>query len=519
MPGQGAPVYYASHPQSLAAVRAVRVGNRLRNDPAGTRGLPKNSLVHTGVPLAGCVRSCAGRPAIRGGRRYDALPPHRDCRAALFGGDRRSPGICASTCRPAPREMDCPASLEASEPSVHTGQLAQRLSGRVALRNTGQAATASALRTPLLGFGGYKERAQRWMNGSHPAPQFPARSTSASKTNQPLPHTPSLSSIIMVKALFIAAVASAVVAASTATGATGLVSLKAAGASFPETIYKKWFSAGKSFGAKVNYDAVGSGTGVKLFTAGKVDFGASDKTMDDKEVKKVDRGVVQIPMVGGAVAVVYNKKCDLKLSQAQLVNVFLGKIKNWSALGCPAGPVKVVYRSDSSGTTSSFTTSLLAFNGAWKKVGAGKSVKWPVGVGKDGSSGVASFVKSNDGTISYVSYGKAKSEGLKFAALKNKAGKMVKPTSSTMVAGLSKIKLDGQNRGTDPNPAGPNSYPIVSYTWVLAYKVKNQKLGAVKSTLSYMLSPKAQRMADGAGFVKLPEKVRKVSLKAVQSLK
>lgn len=323
----------------------------------------------------------------------------------------------------------------------------------------------------------------------------------------------------MVKALFLVAAASVVAAASAASGTPFQVMLKAAGASFPETIYNKWFSAVSDKGIKVDYNATGSGTGVKLFTAGAVDFGASDNTMDDAEVKKVGRGVVQIPMVGGAVAVVYNKNCSLQLTQCQLARVFLGKIRNWSELGCPAGHIKVVHRSDSSGTTASFTTSLLAFTGLWKKVGAGKTVKWPVGVGKDGSSGVASFVKATDGTISYVSFGVATSVGLQTAGLENKKGNVVKPTSMTMVAGLSQIKLDAQNRGADPNPAGDNSYPIVSYTWVLAYATGNKKLSAVRDTFSYMLSPVAQAMANGLGFVRLPEDVRMLSIKAVKSLK
>lgn len=323
----------------------------------------------------------------------------------------------------------------------------------------------------------------------------------------------------MVKVLFLVAVASAVAAASAATGASSQVMLKAAGASFPETIYNKWFSAVSNKGIKVNYKATGSGTGVKLFTAGAVEFGASDNAMDGAAVKKVGRGVVQIPMVGGAVAVVYKKNCNLQLTQSQLARVFLGTIRNWSALGCPAGPIKVVYRSDSSGTTASFTTSLLAFSELWKKVGAGKTVKWPVGVGKDGSSGVALFVKANVGSISYVSFGKAKSEGLQTAGLENKKGNVVQLTSKTMVAGLSQVKLDAENRGADPNPAGDDSYPIVLYTWVLAYATGNKKLSALRDTFSYMLSPVAQAMANGLGFVQLPEKVRMLSIKAVQSLK
>lgn len=152
-------------------------------------------------------------------------------------------------------------------------------------------------------------------------------------------------------------------------------------------------------------------------------------------------------------------------------------------------------------------------------MGAGKTVKWPAGVGKDGSSGVASFVKATDGAISYVSFGEAKSVGLQTAGLANKVGNVVQPTSKTMVAGLSQIKLDAQNRGADPNPAGKNSYPIVSYTWVLAYAKGNKNVSAVRRTFMYMLSPVAQAMANGVGFVRLPEQVRKQSIKAVESLK
>ncbi|OSX78960.1 hypothetical protein BU14_0093s0003 [Porphyra umbilicalis] len=326
----------------------------------------------------------------------------------------------------------------------------------------------------------------------------------------------------MAKATLIASVASVAVlaAAAAAAPAAALVTLNAAGASFPQAIYTKWFAAASGWNTVVKYAAVGSGAGIKRFAAGTVDFGATDSTLDNKEVAAIPRGVVQIPMVGGAVAVVYNKRgCNLSLSQAQLVQIFLGKLNNWKAVGCAAAPIRVVYRADASGTTASFTTSLLAFSKAWARVGAGKTVKWPVGVGKKGSSGVANFVGATPNTISYVSFGAAQAKGLQIAALANAAGKRVKPTAVTMVAGLSKIPLDGANRGTDPNPKGASSYPIVSYTWVLAYARGNKKLAALRTTLLYMLSPKAQGQANGLGFVRLPAPVRMRSLRAVRSLK
>ena len=116
---------------------------------------------------------------------------------------------------------------------------------------------------------------------------------------------------------------------------------------------------------------------------------------------KVSQGVVQIPMTAGAIAVAYQHKgCALKLSQAQLVGIFLGKINNYSQLGCATKPIKVVVRSDGSGTTANFTAHLAAIDPTWKQqVGTGKSVKWPVGTGAKGNEGVAAQLAQVDGAL------------------------------------------------------------------------------------------------------------------------
>ena len=127
--------------------------------------------------------------------------------------------------------------------------------------------------------------------------------------------------------------------------------LNGAGASFPAAIYQRWFQELQPEGVTVNYQSVGSGAGVRQFTANTVDFGASDKPMKEAEIAKVDRGVLQIPMTAGAIAVAYNLEgCDLKLSTEQLAGIFLGKIKNFSELGCADQKLTVVRRSDGSGT-------------------------------------------------------------------------------------------------------------------------------------------------------------------------
>ena len=159
--------------------------------------------------------------------------------------------------------------------------------------------------------------------------------------------------------------------------------LSAAGASFPAAIYQRWFQGLSPQGVKVNYQSVGSGAGVRQFTAETVDFGASDKPMKPEAIAKVSRGVVQIPMTAGAIAVAYNNPgCDLSLTQKQLAGIFLGQIMNYSELGCADKAINVVHRSDGSGTTYNFTKHLEAISPEWKQdVGADKSVKWPTGVG------------------------------------------------------------------------------------------------------------------------------------------
>jgi phosphate transport system substrate-binding protein len=136
--------------------------------------------------------------------------------------------------------------------------------------------------------------------------------------------------------------------------------LNGAGATFPAPIYQRWFQDyATATGNRVNYQSVGSGSGVRQYIAGTVDFGATDEPIKASEIAKVKRGVVQIPMVGGTIAVAYNKPgCTLKLTQKQVVDIFLGTIKDWKQLGCAAGPVRVVHRSDGSGTTFAFTNSL-----------------------------------------------------------------------------------------------------------------------------------------------------------------
>ena len=298
---------------------------------------------------------------------------------------------------------------------------------------------------------------------------------------------------------------------------TDTVRLNGAGATFPASLYQKWFvNYSKETGNRINYQAVGSGAGVRQFKANTIDFGASDGAVKDKDLPP--SGMVQIPMTGGAIVPAYfNPECEeVKMTQTQLADVYLGKITNWKEFGCPDRDILVVYRSDGSGTTKGFTNSLSAFSPEWKKnVGTGKAVSWPVGVGSKGNSGVAAQVQGQFGAIGYVNYGYVKTSDLRQVILQNKAGNFVTANAETSAAGLSKIVLDDKLRGADPNPEGANSYPIVSLTWILAYP--ESKTG-VKDVFKYMLSPEQQSQADDLGFVPLPEELRLKSLEAVETI-
>ena len=284
--------------------------------------------------------------------------------------------------------------------------------------------------------------------------------------------------------------------------------LQAAGASFPAGLYQRWFADLESKEKiRVNYQSVGSGAGVRQFQAGTVDFAASDKPLDAKDAAAIKRGVVQLPLTAGAIAVAYNLPgCKLKLSQEQLVQIFEGKIRNFQQLGCADQPIQVVVRSDGSGTTYNFTNSLAAFSPSWKKgPGVGKSVNWPTGVGAKGNEGVAASLLQTKGSIGYVESAYVRGI-LQAAAIANRAGSFSLPDAANASQALATINLGDDLTGGDPNPNA--GYPIVTFTWVLLYKNGNAaKLAALQRTFNYALSDAAQKQAPALGYIPLPAPV------------
>ena len=291
--------------------------------------------------------------------------------------------------------------------------------------------------------------------------------------------------------------------------------LSGAGASFPSKIYTRWFfDLAKSGGPRVNYQAVGSGSGRKAFIDETVNFGASDDPMKDSDIQKVTRGLVQIPMVGGTIAFGYNYDCDLKLTQEQAVQVAMGMIKNWKELGCKSGKLTWAHRSDGSGTTKAFTNSMEAFSKTWN-LGIGKSVKWPAGVGAKGNSGVAGVIQNTPGAIGYVNQSYIKGN-VRAAALQNLSGEFVTPNTKSGAIALNGINLDKNLAGKNPNPTAKGAYPIATLTWILAYEKGNgRNTKAIQDTFYELLSDEYQSKAPALGFVPLKGEILKKSIDAV----
>ncbi len=307
----------------------------------------------------------------------------------------------------------------------------------------------------------------------------------------------------------------------------GNVSLTGAGASFPAPLYQNWFvQLNRAVPQlQVNYQSVGSGAGVEQFTQGTVDFGASDVAMTDEEIGQIERGTILLPVTAGSIVMAYNLPGvdELKLSRDAYVGIFKGDITKWNdpaiaeanpGLELPDQPITVVHRSDGSGTTGVFTKHLSSISPEWEaSIGQGKSVEWPTAKGKfiggKGNEGVTANIQQNEGSIGYIEYGYAKQNSIPVATLQNASGNFIAPTDDSASATLDAVTLPENLRAFITDPEGDNSYPIVTYTWILAYENYDdpQKAIAVESMIQYALT-EGQEQSKALGYVPLPPSVR-----------
>jgi len=317
---------------------------------------------------------------------------------------------------------------------------------------------------------------------------------------------------------------------STASAADPLL-ITGAGATFPFPLYSKWFSEYNKLYSDIrfNYQSIGSGGGIQQFTAGTVDFGATDAPMSDAELAKAP-DAVHIPTVLGAVVVTYNAPfTGLKLTPAVLADIFLGKITKWSDpaiakinpdIKFPDVAITVVRRSDGSGTTYVFTDYLTKISAEWKeKAGTGKSVSWPVGLGGKGNEGVTGLIKQTPGSIGYVELAYANQNKLPVTSLQNRDGNFVLPTLESTSAAAAGVVLPPDFRVSVTDPSGKNAYPIASFTYLLVHKdAKDKAKGDAMVKFLWWAVHAGQAMAIPLDYAPLPKPVVANVEKTIQGL-
>ena len=301
----------------------------------------------------------------------------------------------------------------------------------------------------------------------------------------------------------------------------GDVALTGAGASFPAPLYQNWaIEANKEIPElQVNYQSVGSGAGVEQFTAKTVDFGASDVAMSDEEMAAIDKGTILLPMTAGSIVFAYNLPGveGLQLPRDVYTNIALGNITNWSDpaiaaanpdLDLPDLPITFVHRSDGSGTTGVFTKHLSAISPDFSaQIGEGKTVEWPKTgsfIGAKGNEGITAQIQQTEGAMGYIEYGYAKQNSIPVAALENASGNFIMPSDETASATLAAVELPENLRAFITDPEGDESYPIVTYTWMMAYGEYDD--------------PATAKAMPQLGYIKLPDNVRERVAKTADAI-
>ncbi len=305
--------------------------------------------------------------------------------------------------------------------------------------------------------------------------------------------------------------------------------LTGAGSTFDYPFFSKAFYdySQKHADITVNYQSIGSGGGIQQFIAKTVDFGASDVPMNEKELKRADGTVLQIPITLGGAAMGYNVPGvgqGLKMTRQLIAEIYLGKVTKWNdskiahlnpGVKLPNMAITVVHRSDGSGTSYIFTDFLSHVSPEWKeKVGAGKSVQWPVGIGGKGNEGVAGQVRETPRAIGYIELAYVLENRMTYAEVQNKAGKWLYPSIKTVAAAAATKPNVSATDFSIVDAPGPDSYPISGYSWVMLYKkpANPGRAKLVRDVLKWLVTD-GQKVAKSVDYVPLPTNVQHQALR------
>ncbi|MBI9058611.1 MAG: phosphate ABC transporter substrate-binding protein PstS [Labilibaculum sp.] len=296
-----------------------------------------------------------------------------------------------------------------------------------------------------------------------------------------------------------------------------------AGATFPQPFYNKIFKTyTKEQGLLVTYGGIGSGGGIRSLKDKIVDFGASDAFLSDTKLAEMPGEVLHVPTCLGAVVAAYNLpgKPELKFTPELMEGVFMGKITNWNdakiaavnpGVSLPDLAITVVYRSDGSGTTFIFSDYMSKVSAEWnEKIGKGKALLWPVGIGAKGNPGVAGTISQTNGAIGYIGSEYAFAQGIPVASLQNAAGNFILPSVES-VSASAKGEMPADTRVSLTNTEAADGYPISSFTWLIIYKEQNynnrsqdQAAQTIK-LIDWAVSADAQKETTKVHYAPLPE--------------
>ena len=300
----------------------------------------------------------------------------------------------------------------------------------------------------------------------------------------------------------------------------GTVALNGAGATFPYPLYSKWIAEYQAVepAVRINYQSIGSGGGVRQVVAGTVDFGASDVPIEPGEERGAGGSLLHVPMAVGSVVVSYNLagiEKPLRLTPEALVSIWLGETTRWNApllaeqnpgVPLPALPITVVSRTDGSGTTAIFTRYLASVSTRWAKdVGAGKSVRWPAGIGAKGNEGVTAQLQSTSGAIGYTELAYATQNRLPRAELKNAAGRFVGPSSAAATAAAEAVTMPASLQVSLAAAGSDTAYPLAAYTYMLVYESNaDARRGEALAHFLWWAVHEGQRFVRALDYAPLP---------------